>query len=285
MKKYYSFLIAIFSIASIFAQHTDTSFKYIDPFSSFDQFNNYNPQTIDFSKEFYKQSVWVLLNEEKAKDVTSLISRYNISQLWLKNSKDNNQNGIIGKNYKRIRIHFSKVIKDSLNPLIYWAWGKSKVGNNICDFKGRFKIIKILRYPKDSEIPGGGEIFGSYKLNEDSSQSYSGSFKGIFNSTYNIDTAKSKIYLDESMSIADGYSNNVFVGTWTEYKNGNQKKCIWSDYRLPYCFDFDEGTGEMYVNKKYEKNGWKSFNDNSEYIYNKQKKTYELKNKWWVNQK
>jgi len=66
MKKYYTILLTIFSISGIYDQSNYTAIKYTDPYSSYDQFNNYNPKSIDFSKEFYKQSVWVLLNEEKA---------------------------------------------------------------------------------------------------------------------------------------------------------------------------------------------------------------------------
>ena len=281
MKQYLTYLIILFCLSSISAQNKDSNFKYINPFYGRGIIENYNPQTIDFSQEFYKQSLWFLLNNDKTNDVTKAISKYNMSQIWLKNSEDFDRNGIIGKDYRRIRIHFSDVKRDAKDKLIYWVRGKSKVGNNICDFNGHFRILKVLQYSESSEIPGGGEIFGKYLLNEDSSQSHSGDFKGIFNSTYNIDTAKSEIYLDESMSMADGYANNVFVGTWTDYKSGNQKKCIWSDYRLPYCFDFDDGDGEMRVNKKYEKNGWESFNNQTDFVFDENKNRYVLKDKWW----
>jgi hypothetical protein len=88
--------------------------------------------------------------------------------------------------------------------------------------------------------------------------------------------------LDESTDFSDGYFNRVFVGTWADYKIKKPKKCIWSDYRIPFAFGFDCGDGEMFVCKEYENNGWQTFNDASEHICAGGDAPCELKDKWWI---
>jgi hypothetical protein len=61
------------------------------------------------------------------------------SNLWLGNTFQ----GYIGRKYQRIEIRFLTISKDSKNPLKYYVVGKSKVNNNICDFKGEISIEKI----------------------------------------------------------------------------------------------------------------------------------------------
>ncbi|HVO74580.1 MAG TPA: hypothetical protein VMT35_11195, partial [Ignavibacteriaceae bacterium] len=179
MIKYNLIFLIVFSLTS-FGQ-SDNKFKYIDPYYGRTLFENYNPETLDFSKEFYKQRTGYLINLQKSKDVTELVIKYNLSNVWLENALEYDQNGIIGKNYRRINIHFSYIAKDSLDPFIYIVMGKSKVGNNICDFCGRFKILKMLEFiEEESMTPNAGVLYGEYKLNEDSSQTHSGTFNGIF---------------------------------------------------------------------------------------------------------
>ena len=156
------------------------------------------------------------------------------------------------------------------------------VKNNICDFYGDIKIIKGFEFIITEEgWPHSGIIFAEYNFKEDNTQSHSGMFSGIVESSFYIDDTTNTIRLDESWDIADGYCNNTFVGIWQSYENGKIKKCIWGDYRLPFTFDFDIGDGEMEVNSKYVKNGWESFNSREEYKYNEETQSNELKNKWW----
>jgi hypothetical protein len=64
--------------------------------------------------------------------------------------------------------------------------------------------------------------------------------------------------------VADGFSNNTFVGTWTSYKTGKSKKCNFGDYRIPECEGSngcDIGAGEFSINPKYRENGWQSYCD------------------------
>ncbi len=60
---------------------------------------------------------------------------------------------------------------------------------------------------------------------------------------------------------ADGYSNNLFTGTWSSYGGSMTKPCNWGDYRIPNCGDLDSGDGEFVPNEKYRSKGWQSYVD------------------------
>jgi len=93
--------------------------------------------------------------------------------------------------------------------------------------------------------------------------------------------SKHLAYLDTTYIDADGYANNTFVGVWTQYTTRDVKKCICGDYRLPYTFDFDKGDGEMYVNPKYRANGWQSYDDNTESIFDSTSGRFIPVDQWW----
>ena len=198
-------------------------------------------------------------------------------------SGEDQQNGIIGINYQRIQFHIDNITLSSDSDT-YIIKGKSKVNNNICDFKGELKLLKLF-YGEcdDPKYKKCAELFGSYILFEDSLQNHSGFFKGIMECSVYIDHKGKKMLLDESSDVADGYRNRTFVGVWIDYKTKKTKKCIWGDYRLPFNFGFDIGDGEMYISDKYRMNGWKDFNNGSEYIQvsNNRNDKWLLKDKWW----
>ena len=195
------------------------------------------------------------------------------------------QNGIIGLTYQRIQIHIDNVIGKKNYPNTYIINGKSKVNQNICNFSGELKMLTLFYGEcEDTTLKKCGELFASYTFYEDSSQNHSGVFKGIMECSIYLDSTKTKMLLDETSAVADGYWNRIFIGTWTDNKSKQMKKCIWGDYRLPFTFDFDCGDGEMHVCEKYEKNGWQTFNDGSEYK-DVGKDKCEFKNKWWLSNK
>lgn len=248
---------------------------HFDPYYNGHLCENFNPEQIDFSKEYF--DLQTKLYSKQSNEIKKAL-KSDFSSIWL--TEESQQDGIIGLNYQRIQIHINKVSKTP-NPDIYLIEGKSKVKSNICDFKGELKLELLFHKDcEDNELSKCAELFGSYVLYEDSMQNHSGYFKGIMECAVYFDKITNSIRLDESMNIADGYWNRTFVGTWTEYNSKKSKKCIWGDYRLPFTFDFDCGDGEMRACEKYEKNGWKEFNDHSELIEVKHDK-WELKNKWW----
>ncbi len=250
-------------------------FGQVDPYYN-RQLNEYfNPQQIDFSKEYFD-----LQSKQYSKDKNQLQQSlsYDYSSIWL--TENTQQNGVIGLNYQRIQIHISKVTKSKNSPDTYLIIGKSKVNNNICNFSGEIKLINFFYTDRDnSEFTKCADLFASYVFYEDSTQNHSGMFKGIMECAVYLD--KTKILLDESMDVTDGYWNRTFVGTWTDYTTQKSKKCIWGDYRLPFTFDFDCGDGEMVVCDKYVKNGWQTFNAGTEYISSEDDK-WVFKDRWWI---
>lgn len=170
--------------------------------------------------------------------------------------------GFIGDNYQRLHIRFISIIKNPLDPYEYFAYGKTKVKENICSFQGTIKITKSGLY-KENDL---SDIFPTYKqgyaelkvnLYEDSKQNSTGFFSGKLTTHFIIDN-KGVFKYDALMFVADGFSNNQFVGTWTSYKTKSTKKCNWGDYRIPESGNLDSGAGEFIADDKYVKNGWEN---------------------------
>jgi hypothetical protein len=92
-----------------------------------------------------------------------------------------------------------------------------------------------------------------------------------------------RLRYDNIDGIADGYCNNMFTGTCTNYKTKQKLKCNWGDDRIPDSKGLDIGAGEFSVSEKYLTNGWQNYVD--AYTYSdsiKQKKAIEIENKkWW----
>jgi hypothetical protein len=251
---------------------------HFDPYYNGHLCENFNPEQTDFSKEYFE-----LQTRKYAKDTNLLRQslKYDFSQIFLSDNWE--QNGVLGLNYQRIQLYIDKVSKSNKKRDIYLIKGKSKIGDNICNFSGQLLLLKVFFFDSsdDKSKKKCGELFGRYILFGDSLQNHSGIFKGVFECSIYIDSTGKKMLLDNTYAGADGYWNRTFVGTWTEYKNNNTKKCIWGDDRLPFTFDFDCGDGEMRVCDKYKMNGWQNFNDHSETI-EVSKNKFELKNKWWL---
>jgi len=269
-------LFLTIALPQSFAQRSVTN-KAIDPF-----FTEVNPQQIDFSQDYWN----FITNNIPSKNQLQQYLSYDCSSIWTAPNSHNadetpRQNGIIGSDYQRIQMYISEVSQSKDNPAVYFIKGKSKVKNNICDFSGEIELLKLYRYEMaDTEVSNCVYLVGKYILYEDSTQKYSGFYKGTTSCAAYIDTAHRKIKLDDT-SGSVWYNNRNFVGTWTSYATNASKKCIWGDFVLPYTADLFCGDGDMKIRDKYVKNGWESFNDGSEYIENAKGKL-ELKDKWWL---
>ena len=167
--------------------------------------------------------------------------------------------GFIGDNYQRFYIHFISVIQNPTNPYEYFAYGKTKVKENICSFQGVIKISKSRIY-KECLIPfyKEGYIECEVNLYEDRKQNAAGFFVGKLISNFVIDD-KGVFRYDALESFSDSFCNNQFIGIWKSYKTKTSKKCHWGDYRIPESGDLDIGAGYFSVNDEYVKNGWESY--------------------------
>lgn len=245
---------------------------HFDPYYNAHLCENFNPKQNDFSAEYLK-----LQRSSGGRNVVRDLLTFDLSPIWV--THDGMQNGIIGLDYKRIRIHISQTTKDPTDKLLYHVKGKSNVSGNICDFSGEIRLIEAYA-AEDGEHENSGTLFARYNFNEDSTQRHVGTFQGVVECYYFLDQKTKKGFLDESSDVADGYHNRTYVGTWKGYQASISKKCIWGDYRLPFTFDFDCGDGIMIVCDQYVKNGWVSFNDGSEFSVIGEKVV--LKDKWWT---
>jgi hypothetical protein len=112
---------------------------------------------------------------------------------------------------------------------------------------------------KNKGLKGEYIILGHYQLFENKEQEHSGTFEGKFQSDYYLDR-NGKVCYDD-INLGDSYTNNQFVGKWTDYKTQLSKTCNWGDYRMPNSGDFDIGAGEFSPADKYLKYGWQSRRD------------------------
>lgn len=249
---------------------------HFDPYYNGHLCENFDSKQADFSTEYFH-----LQTKEISKisiDKTDQLAGYTFDISNLFNTGEFHQNGVIGTEYSRIKIHISNTERIN-NKHEFIITGKSNVSGNICDFRGKLEILKIFEITVNPDFEGQASLFAKYEFLEDSTQNHVGIFKGTFECSVKIDHYAKTIKLDKSFIDADGYYNRSYVGTWTGYEDKTTKKCIWGDYRLPFTFDFDGGDGEMMINDKYINNGWKSFSNGSEYDYSSGNP--ELINKWW----
>ncbi|MCB0765888.1 MAG: hypothetical protein KDB95_01630 [Flavobacteriales bacterium] len=197
--------------------------------------------------------------------------------------------GFIGNDYQRLRMKLLSVIMDPDNPNRYHVYGKDKVKNNICEFQGEFEITNIRRYNdidfgldeiyRDSSIHGRFLVCGTYRLLEDPIQRFSGTFTGSFASYFYIDR-NGKVRYDDIEDVADGYTNNQFVGTWQPYHDGPTKRCNWGDFRIPNGRDMDIGAGCFSPADEYLANGWRSYRD--AYFGSQNDKAFVIeREEWW----
>lgn len=192
--------------------------------------------------------------------------------------------GFIGDDYQRFFIHFISIIQNPTNPYEYLVYGKSKVKETICSFQGII-TIKQSRIYKNGDIPAYKQGFATCEviLYEDKKQPSTGFFKGKLTSNFIIDS-KGQFRYDALMFVADGFSNNQFVGSWTSYKTNTSKKCNWGDYRIPESGNFDIGAGEFSPDDKYLKNGWENYRLAYSYDQDKpesKKARQKEDDQWW----
>jgi hypothetical protein len=101
-----------------------------------------------------------------------------------------------------------------------------------------------------------GALSGKYEFKEDQKQKHAGIFQGKF-TLYWIQYSNGIVGRwhdgDE-----DGFKNNQYEGTWSEYGGKQVKKANWGERRIPDA-DFDRGEGEFGPDCKYIQYGWEDY--------------------------
>ncbi|MEW7279545.1 hypothetical protein ABW636_13205 [Aquimarina sp. 2201CG1-2-11] len=208
---------------------------------------------------------FLLEDQLKSENVLSNYNKFDFTKLWIQ-TKNHNVFGIIGIDHQRIRVKIISIEKSLINPNEYLIKGKSLVKETICDFDGtitlkEIKEVQKLHFGVDNQyeskgIKSQGILIADFKFNENVNQKHSGVFKGQLYSKWYL-TSDNQINYDNIQSIADGYSNNAYIGIWKSYKTGKEKICNWADFRVPNANqDFDIGAGEFSVSEKYWNKGW-----------------------------
>jgi len=171
-------------------------------------------------------------NELDGENVDSQYSKLDFSKLWT-NTVNYQVKGIIGDNHQRIKIAFTLIEQSTDDVLLYHVSGKSKVKNNICDFYGSIKIDSIRevsnsQFGVDNEkvnsVAIRGVLFASYHFYETKNQQHSGVFAGKLMTRWYINKIGELSY-DDLDSIADGYVNNAFVGSWSLHGSDDKRIC------------------------------------------------------------
>lgn len=177
--------------------------------------------------------------------------------------------GFIGKEQKRLYMHFSQIVKSKDNPLVYFVEGRSRVANNIVGFKGELKIDSVKNDPEAAflleELPPELQdkkndfyiVYGSYLLLEDSTANHVGTFKGKWKTYVWVHPVDGLMYND--LVMGDGYSNNEFLGTWTAYGKSSPRPAHWGEFRIPESGSLDYGVGEFVPNPENLDPNWKIF--------------------------
>ncbi|RED93170.1 hypothetical protein [Marinoscillum furvescens] len=175
--------------------------------------------------------------------------------------------GFIGDNYQRIYIQIDEVVKDHLNPLIYYVRGYSEVKGNRCSFLGKIKIDSAQITERGQIFEGAdylvdmnkvthrGTVVCSYQFFENRNQKWTGFFSGQLRTQFYL-TTDGQIKYDAIGGFSDSYMNNAYIGAWTSYSSGNSKTCNWGEFRIPESGDLDIGSGDFSPTPKYIENGW-----------------------------
>jgi hypothetical protein len=175
--------------------------------------------------------------------------------------------GMIGDDIRRMDVVFLTVNRISGR---YEVTGKSKVRDNICDFKGVIEarsVAEEVYFPRGEPSTIDGKIIGEYRFEEDATQPAAGVFEGtfeIFWAYYDDDGNDSVGYAD--IGLADVWYTTghtiLFDGNWKSYKTGAIKKACWSDYKACFPDDFDRSDGhDLIPDEKYRSAGWGSLID------------------------
>lgn len=209
-----------------------------------------------------RSAQWAKENN-RGRDCTRMLAAHDLHTLWL--SRNESHDGVLGDEFLRLQMYIATVQRDRADSRLYHVRGQSRTRRkSVCDFLGTVRLQRAGELPAETpNEPRHGILTAEYRLRENERQSGSGLYRGVVATLWRNDT-KGEIILDDRDDGADAYQNNTFVGIWTSYHTGKDKRCLWGDDRLPYVQGFDVGDGEIVVAPRYRKNGWETYGTNAE---------------------
>jgi hypothetical protein len=188
--------------------------------------------------------------------------------------------GNIGNEMQKMGVVFLSTVKKT--DVEYEVTGKSKVKDNICDFKGTVEVQSSGEefFTHEELVWSEGNISGKFLLKEDRNQSSTGEFEGTFYFQWGGNT-------NTIFDIGERHSAEIevkFDGNWKSYRTGASRRTSWgnSERVLPGGFN----DGQEYIRaKNYRSIGWGSYfdrNDEDEGMREKAEKEYRAEwVEWW----
>lgn len=183
------------------------------------------------------------------------------NQLRFDNDPISTYIGVFGSNYHRIDFH----LEVSKNGHEYSVIGKSKLGENIRELKGKMILKKVLlrkqEYITDSLYIG---LFDCV-LRESGDREGDGVFSGVFTLVFYIKYGEVQLFSTSSGD--EPHFTNTFVGKWTKNNSDIERQVIFSYHAaglyeaLPYCeelYDY-EFSDRTIIKEKYLQYGWQDY--------------------------
>ena len=174
--------------------------------------------------------------------------------------------GVFGPKNRRIDFH---LMASKQSDQLYSVTGKSKLGNNIRELKGTFKLKDVYKTSWLAYV-----ITFEYELKEPGSREGDGSFVGIGAIAFMIEDDKPDIFWAASGDFRE--YNNMFVGIWKRYNSEVSRDCIFSFHpsgthtKLPFrdhlyrAFSDEEECKCNFVFKdELRPYGWEDYQDNN----------------------
>lgn len=183
----------------------------------------------------------------------------NFSNLWLGTTFQ----GTIGNSNQRIEVRFLKIEQGANSSMKYQVSGKSKVNQNICDFRGTIEVDSVYELNTDNfECEGldfpNGYVAGVYYIYEDSTQNHVGTFNGSFKSKFELSSGSINQFNGWYLS----HGANEFIGKRKEYRASQPKYCAWG-LKIPPTINgnlFKHYDNEFYLfNSTFLDIGWKNY--------------------------
>ena len=191
--------------------------------------------------------------------------------------------GVLSRDFKPIEVYFSSVTTTQA-PGLFDVGILFKNGKDVYSLQGSLSFNAIYFWDHrqdDYYCPYTFILVGTLVASDDSGHALSGTYSAT---GYATEDNPNLVLLDDLNVVADGYENRSFAGTIDI--DGKKELCMWSDYRMPYRFDFDTGDGEMMINPKYNSPEWDALSDRFDTTQDSQgKRTVKYRNPWWTHYK
>lgn len=224
----------------------------------------------------------LIIKDLQGRDGLAVLTQNNLSNLF---QTEFPINGFYGEDRYRIEFMFSEVKRDSLDARLYHVKGKNRFKKVITPFEGtlRLKTIVELIDPNidtaeihDLYYVKTYSANGDFEMQEDSTLTTSGLFKGSFNIDFatKVDGGHELWYFSPETPAKGG--GVKYDGLWANLKKDKTKPVIWAhdifQFSNDILKDFSIGERDVEINQAYRHLGWDNFWENEEWWVEANKK-------------